>query len=141
MAKKPPKDSAQPAEASALKHNPFAALAAKRGELPELAPATPAEPKQASEQKPKSRGRLVLRRETKHRGGKPVVIVRGFSALPSLDATAIEKLAKELKQKLGCGGTVERDGAETQIVLQGDQPAKVAEYLRGLGFRVEGVTS
>ncbi|MDB4987172.1 MAG: yciH [Myxococcaceae bacterium] len=97
--------------------------------------------KPAEVQAGKSRGRLVLRRETKHRGGKPVVIVRGFAALREFDAAATELLAKELKQKLGCGGTVERDGNEPQIVLQGDQPAKVAELLRARGFRVDGVTS
>jgi translation initiation factor 1 (eIF-1/SUI1) len=90
----------------------------------------------------KSRGRLVLRRETKHRGGKAVIIVRGFAQLAEFgDETRVAELAKELKQKLGCGGTVEHGDGETEIVLQGDRAAKVAELLRGHGFRVDGVTS
>lgn len=90
----------------------------------------------------KSRGRLVLRRETKHRGGKAVVIVRGFAQLAEFgDETKVAELAKELKQKLGCGGTVENGDGETEIVLQGDRAAKVAELLRAHGFRVDGVTS
>lgn len=133
MAKKP-KDVATES-AAALKHNPFAALSLERAALPEAEPASPAA---AAEPKPgKSRGRLVLRRETKHRGGKAVVIVRGLASLP---AAEVEALAKRLKQTLGCGGTVEREAGEAEIVLQGDQPAKVAEWLRAQGFRVDGVT-
>jgi translation initiation factor 1 (eIF-1/SUI1) len=154
MAKKGDKTSVPTSEAGALKHNPFAALAVPRAALPEQpvvsTPAvTAASTRPAT---PKSRGRLVLRRETKHRGGKPVIIVRGFLQLKDFDAAAMELLAKELKQKLGCGGTVEgrlqvhehdghRDAEEPQIVLQGDQPKKVAELLRARGFRVDGVTS
>ncbi|MDB4976678.1 MAG: translation initiation factor SUI1-related protein [Myxococcaceae bacterium] len=142
MAKKGPREPTPTSGASALKHNPFAALAEKREALPEQPlPSPPPEPARAAEPAAKSRGRLVLRRETKHRGGKPVVIVRGFSQLREFDEAATELLAKELKQKLGCGGTVEHDGAEHQIVLQGDRPAKVAELLRDKGFRVDGVTS
>lgn len=122
MAKKEP-------PASTFKHNPFAGLALDREALPEGIPA-PATPTAA----PVKRGRVVLRRETKHRGGKAVIIVRG---IPDAEA---DVLAKKLKQKLGCGGTVERDTGEPEIVLQGDHPAKVAEWLRGEGFRVDGVT-
>jgi len=86
----------------------------------------------------KRRGRLILRRETKHRGGKAVIVIGGFEALADHDRAALETLAKELKQLLGCGGAVEH---EREIVLQGDRPAKVAELLRAKGFRVEGVTA
>jgi translation initiation factor 1 (eIF-1/SUI1) len=37
--------------------------------------------------------------------------------------------------------TVERVRNDTEIVVQGDQPARVAELLRARGFRVDGVTS
>jgi translation initiation factor 1 len=121
-----------------LTHSPFAGLTARAGAQ---APASPAElpiaPAPAPAPAAKSRGRLVLRRETKHRGGKAVVIVSGLDALADFDASAIEALAKECKQALGCGGTV--DGSE--IVLQGDRPAEVAELLRAKGFRVAGVTA
>lgn len=114
-------------EPAKLTHSPFAGLGGRATEEP--APTAPAAPA--------ARGRLVLRRETKHRGGKAVVIIGGFGELPGFDERALAELAKECKQTLGCGGTV--DGEE--IVLQGDRPAEVAELLRSKGFRVAGVTS
>ena len=116
-----------------LTHNPFASLS--RDPAPPAAPAAPAAERSA----PAARsGKLILARETKHRGGKAVVIVRGFAQLSGWDADAVAELARELKQTLGCGGTVD---AGPEIVLQGDRPAQVAEWLRAQGFRVHGVTS
>ena len=84
-----------------------------------------------------SRGRLILRRETKDRGGKVVVVVSGFSELPGANAVMIGNLAKDLKGKLGCGGSFDR----SEIVLQGDRAAAVNAVLEELGFRVDGVKS
>jgi translation initiation factor 1 len=131
MAKKPPSKVIPVGEPGKLTHNPFAGLAPTQP-----APETQPEP-QPSAAGAARRGRLVQARETKHRGGKAVVIVRGFGQLPGWDAATIEQLAKELKRALGCGGTVE----DEQIVVQGDRPAQVAEWLRAQGFRVDGVTS
>ncbi len=47
----------------------------------------------------------------------------------------IANLAKELKGKLGCGGSFDR----REIVLQGDRCAAVCALLEELGFRVDGV--
>ena len=131
MGKKPPPKPVPVGEPQKLTHNPFAGIA----------PAKPAEdpvtPPSAAPATAARRGRVVLARETKHRGGKAVVIVRGLPELPAWNDAAIEALAKELKRSLGCGGTVE-DG---EIVVQGDRPAQVAEWLRAQGFRVDGVTS
>ena len=82
-----------------------------------------------------SRGRLVLRREKKDRGGKTVVVVSGFAELPGANAVMVADLAKELKGKLGCGGSFDRH----EIVLQGDRAAAVNALLEELGFRVDGV--
>jgi translation initiation factor 1 len=82
-----------------------------------------------------SRGRLVLRREKKDRGGKTVVVISGFTELPGGNAVMVADLAKELKGKLGCGGTFDR----REIVLQGDRAAAVNALLEELGFRVDGV--
>src|SRR5690242_9071076 len=130
-----PKPPVSDASGAGLKHNPFAALtgrAAPSAAAP--SPAAPAQPatamapaEPATAHKPKSRGRLVLRRETKHRGGKAVMIVTGLGKLPGHDAATIAALAKQLKQALGCGGTVEEHDGAPEIVLQGDHPAKVAE--------------
>lgn len=132
--KKPPPSRVSTGESEKLTHSPFAALGGRPAAPapPEPAAATVVEP-----EVPKPRGRLVLRRETKHRGGKAVVVISGFDALRGFDARAIEALAKECKHALGCGGTVD-DG---EIVLQGDRPAAVAELLRAKGFRVAGVTA
>ena len=129
-----------------LQHNPFAVL----GELDALknipAIPEPEKPARAAEsvktvKAPKpvipknSRGRLVLRRETKDRGGKVVVVVFGFAELPGANSVMIANLAKELKGKLGCGGSFDRQ----EIVLQGDRCAAVNALLEELGFRVDGV--
>ena len=155
---KKPKAGEQAPPASSLTHSPFAAL---RGAIApstdvappkahaEAAPAvtspaptappTPA-PAPRADKKAKSLGRVVLRRETKHRGGKAVIIVTGLSAVPGLDHDGVEALAQKLKKQLGCGGTVEARDGDRQIVLQGDRAAQVAGLLRGLGYRVDGVT-
>jgi translation initiation factor 1 len=86
---------------------------------------------------PNSRGRLILRREKKDRGGKVVVVVSGFAELPGANAVMIANLAKELKGRLGCGGSFDRQ----EIVLQGDRAAAVNALLEELGFRVDGVKS
>jgi translation initiation factor 1 (eIF-1/SUI1) len=158
MAKKekPPLDSAP------LKHSPFAGL---RGSLtredaaqantaqtppappseqaPAVAPATLAKAQPSRALAPvggKSRGRLVLRRETKHRAGKAVIVVSGFEQLADFGEAAQAALAKELKQALGCGGTLETSAGRPELVLQGDRAAQVAALLRARGFRVAGVT-
>lgn len=126
--------------------SPFAVLAAVSvapgPATPDPAPSPPDGPGSGAPGAPRSRGRLVLRRETKHRGGKAVVVVSGFGALAGFDEAAVEALAAQLKRRLGCGGGVAegRDGAP-ELVLQGDRPAPVAEVLRELGFRVDGVTA
>lgn len=121
------------AGAAPLKHSPFASLVGGAASPPTAAATEPA---LAATEIPRG-GRLVLRRETKHRGGKAVVIISGFDAIPHFDQAAIAALAKACKEALACGGTA--DGNE--IVLQGDRPAEVAELLRARGFRVAGVTS
>lgn len=106
---------------------------------PPRAPTAPSDgaktPKRAHVIPPNSKGRVVLRRETKHRAGKPVVIVSGFRDLPGVTALDVMDLAKKLRGRLGVGGSADRN----EILLQGDKPAAVAELLRELGYRVEGV--
>jgi translation initiation factor 1 len=77
-------------------------------------------------------GRVVLRRETAHRGGKTVLVVDGFGAQHS--ESAIEALAKRLRAACGCGGTVR----ERTVELQGDFPAKIRHLLEADGFVVAG---
>jgi translation initiation factor 1 len=133
-----------------LQSNPFAVLgeldALKNLPAPvpeppkEKAPASPvASPPRTKPPKPviprNSRGRLILRRETKERGGKVVVVIYGFAELPGANAVMIADLARELKGRLGCGGSFDRQ----EIVLQGDRCADVCTALENAGFRVDGV--
>jgi translation initiation factor 1 len=134
-----------------LSHNPFASLqgrvelasrAVEREPVSEPAgQAGRADTNLPAAGKKRSLGRLVQRRETKHRGGKAVIVVSGFGALSGFPRAAVEALAKTLKAKLGCGGTVEDGPTGLEIVIQGDQAKKVAELLRQEGFRVDGVTT
>lgn len=106
-------------------NNPFADLSVDNlplGEdLPKVVRAAP------------SSGRVVLRRETAHRGGKTVVVIYDFA--PSISRQSIEQLARRLRQACGCGGTAR----ERTIEIQGDQVAKIRTLLEKEGFRVAGV--
>lgn len=120
-------------EAAKLTHSPFAGLSGLRGSTPKNLPEDSAGT--APHAAPRGKRRVVLRRETKHRGGKAVIIIGGLDAL-GFDDAELAELAKECKRALACGGTV--DGGE--IVLQGDRAADVADLLTSRGFRVAGVT-
>lgn len=74
-------------------------------------------------------GVVRLGRQSKGRQGKGVTLISG---LP-LEADDLKKLAKALKQKCGCGGTV-KDGV---IEIQGDQRDLLEQELRGLGYQVK----
>ena len=107
--------------------NAFAGLSL--GPLPAgPAPTPAAEPKKA-----KRLGRVVLRKETAHRGGKAVIVVYDFP--PEVNAAALEDLAKQLRKSLGTGGTVR----ERTIEMQGDQSGKIRAFLESIGWQVAGV--
>ncbi len=127
--------------ATPLQSNPFALLGELDAlkNLPEVSSEKtpqPVKPGVEPSAPKKSRGRLILRREKKDRGGKVVVVVYGFAELHGFSAVMIADLARELKGKLGCGGSFDRQ----EIVLQGDRCADVAALLEELGFSVKGVT-
>ena len=87
----------------------------------------------SDEKSPAKLGRVVLRRETAHRGGKCVVVVDGFDA--ALAPAFIETLGKRLRAACGCGGAVKNRTLE----LQGEQVARARQWLAAEGFRVDGV--
>lgn len=78
-------------------------------------------------------GRVILRRETAHRGGKTVIVIHDFAT--HLPASVIETIAKKVRSACGCGGTVK----DRAIEIQGDQPAKIRAVLEAEGFQVAGV--
>lgn len=67
-----------------------------------------------------------VRRETGGRGGKAVTVISGLDPV----ATDLNVLAKDLRSRLGAGGTV-TDG---KIEIQGDHRDRVVEMLKSLGY-------
>jgi len=78
-------------------------------------------------------GRVVLRKEKAHRGGKTVIVVHDFAS--HISDAQIEELARELKQACGVGGTVKN----RTIEMQGDQPVQIRARLEAKGYRVAGI--
>lgn len=78
-------------------------------------------------------GRVVLRRERAHRGGKTVIIIDNFAT--HLPAPFIEDVARRVRAACGCGGAVKGRTVE----IQGDQAGKVRAVLEAGGFEVAGV--
>jgi translation initiation factor 1 len=78
-------------------------------------------------------GRVVLRRETAHRGGKTAIIVEQFAT--HLPLSVIETIAKKIRVSCACGGSVKG----RTIEIQGDQPDRVRAVLEQEGFKVAGV--
>lgn len=106
--------------------NPFAALASLKESLP------PGEAKvaKAESKSPVDKrfaAKIVVAKSKKGRGGKTVTCVRGIDA----NEAQLEQLAKELRQALGCGSSVE----ENEIIVQGEQTERVAKWLEAQGAK------
>ncbi len=123
------------------RESPFAALEKLRDQVPAgvpqsaaAAPGTPSAnaPQANAAVAKKGPARAVVRLERKQRRGKEVTVIDKL-ALP---AAELERWCKQLKQTLGCGGTVEAEA----IVLQGDFRARLPEVLTGLGVRAVTVS-
>ena len=69
--------------------------------------------------------------EKKGRGGKVVVIVKGFQGADD----ALKDLAKQLKNHCGVGGTTKN----SEIIIQGNVRDKVMAYLSKQGYKVKRV--
>jgi translation initiation factor 1 len=74
-------------------------------------------------------GIVRLQRQTHGRGGKAVVVISGLA----LEPAALKDMAKDLKQRCGCGGAV-KDGT---IEIQGDHRATLQTALEQLGYKVK----
>lgn len=109
-------------------NNPFANLQIDNLPLGEPVPAEPAVAVKA-----KTLGRVVLRRETAHRGGKIVIVIHDFA--PFISTKSIEDLGRKLRSACGCGGTIK----ERTIEIQGNQVERIRTVLEEEGFRVAGV--
>lgn len=71
--------------------------------------------------------RVIIDR--KGRKGKTATIIEGFNE----NDEALEQLAKNLKQRLGTGGSA-RGG---EILIQGDRKNDVTGILRSLGYKIK----
>lgn len=83
----------------------------------------------AGDSKPAGDGIVRLGRETKGRKGKGVTVITGVP----VSETELKKLAAELKNKCGCGGTV-KNGV---IEIQGDNRDKITEILKKYPWQVK----
>jgi translation initiation factor 1 len=108
--------------------NPLANL-----NLPNLPPGPPEKTDATAPQSRWKMGRVVLQRETAHRGGKTVIVIKDFAS--HLPQSVIETIAKRARSACGCGGTVK----ERRVEIQGDQVAKIRAVLESEGFTVAGV--
>jgi predicted translation initiation factor SUI1 len=117
---------------SELRNNPFGSLASALGEVLGAAatdemddtPSAPIEgratPKQGG-----LRGKIVVRREKKGRGGRTATLIEGIL----LEPADLQELTVRLKKSLACGGTLEG----TTIVLTGAQTDRVRTWLQEQG--------
>jgi translation initiation factor 1 len=96
-----------------------ASEAGNTGSPPVPAPSTP------------TKERLLLRRETAHRGGKTVLVLEGFSA--SWDQGRLAALLHDLKSALGCGGKL----SDRKLEIQGEQAERLKPLLGARGFEVK----
>jgi len=76
-----------------------------------------------------SDGFAKVRRETKGRKGKGVMVISGLG----LDSTALKQLASKLKKSCGSGGSVVGETIE----VQGDKRETIKLILEKQGFKVK----
>ncbi len=80
-------------------------------------------------ERPKGDGIVRIARQTSGRKGNGVSLITGLD----LDDAELKKLAKTLKQRCGCGGTV-KNGV---IEIQSDNREMLKNYLESQNYRVK----
>ncbi len=75
--------------------------------------------------------KLRIRLDTRHRAGKAVTLVQGFSGKDD----DLQELGRKLKSHCGTGGSAK----EGEIIVQGDQREKVLQWLTRNGYKLSKV--
>ena len=89
------------------------------------------EEKSFSETLPPAEQKLVVKLETKHRGGKAVTLITRFVG----KTEDLEILGKQLKNFCGTGGSAK----DAEIIIQGDQRDKVLQWLMKNGYKAKKI--
>jgi translation initiation factor 1 (eIF-1/SUI1) len=106
------------------------ALAAQAAAASPVAPAPAASPPASAAA---ALGPLRLRVDRKGRGGRAVVRVEGLlGGQAGLDAEQVQALLRGLRAGLGLGASVEAQ----DVLVQGEDIARVTAWLRAAGYRV-----
>lgn len=80
---------------------------------------------------PPAQQKLIIRLETKQRGGKKATLIRGFVGR----SEDLQDLARKLKAHCGTGGSV----VEGEILIQGELLQKVKAYLQSAGYKTNNI--